>query len=55
MKGFMEKNMRDMGGFHLLTSELHRTEVLTVKWNRKSHRYDFIISIVEQFDMKHRK
>ena len=44
-----------MGGFHLLPTELHRTEVITAKCNRKSHRYDFKIAMVEQLEMKCRK
>ena len=44
-----------MGGFNLLPLELQRKAVLTAKWNWKSHRYDFKISIVEQLYMKHSK
>ena len=54
-KAFKEKIMRGMGGFHLLPPELQRTAVLTAKWNRKSHMYDFKIAMVEQLEMKHRK
>ena len=54
-KAFMEKIKRGMGGFHLLPAYLQRTAVLTAKWNRKSHRYDFKIAMVEQLEMKRRK
>ena len=54
-KAFKENITRGMGGFHLLPPDLQRTVVLTVKWNRKSHRYDFKIAMVEQFEMKRRK
>ena len=54
-KSFKEKIKRDMGRFHLLTPELQRTSVLTAKWNRKYHKYDFKIAMVEQLEMKLRK
>ena len=54
-KSFKEKITSVIRRFNFLTTELQRTEVLTDKWNRKSHRYDFKIAMVEQFDMKHRK
>ena len=54
-KLFNEKITRGMVGFHLLPPELHRKSVLTAKWNQKSHRYDFKIAMVEQFDIKRRK
>ena len=54
-KLFKEKITRGIGGFHLLTPEFQITSVITDKWNRKSHRYDFKIAIVEQFEMKRRK
>ena len=54
-KLFKEKIMRGMGGFHLLPTELQRKLVLTAKWNRKSHRYDFKIAMVEELEMKRRK
>ena len=44
-----------MGGFHSLAPDFQRTSVLTAEWNRRSHRYDFKISIVEQLYMKHSK
>ena len=47
--------MRSMGGFHSLASDFQRTSVLTAEWNRRFHRYDFKISIVEQLEMKRRK
>ena len=47
--------MRVMVGFHLLPTELHRTAVLTDKWNHKSRRYDFKTAMIEQLEMKHRK
>ena len=34
---------------------MQRAAVLTTKWNRKSHRYDFKIPMVEQLEMKLRK
>ena len=54
-KAFKENITRGMCGFHLLSPELQRTEVLTAKWNWKSHRYNFKISMVEQLEMKCRK
>ena len=54
-KTFKENITRGMGGFHLLPPEFHSTAVLTAKWNRKSHRYDFNIDMVEQFKIKCRK
>ena len=54
-KFFKEKITRCMGGFYLLPPELQGTEVLTAKWNRKSHRYDFKIAIIEQLEIKRRK
>ena len=54
-KAFMEKITRGMGGFHLLHPEFQRTALLTDKWNRKSHRHEFKIAMVEQFEMKCRK
>ena len=47
--------MRSMGGFHSLAPDFQRTSVLTAEWNRRSHRYDFKIAIVEQLEMKRRK
>ena len=54
-KAFKEKITRGMGGFYFIPPELHRTAVLTAKWNRKSHIYEFKITMVEQFEMKLRK
>ena len=54
-KAFKEKIARGMSGFHLLPLELQRTSLLTAKWNWKSHRYDFKISMVEQLETKRRK
>ena len=54
-KAIKEKITRGMGRFHFLTPELHRIAVLTAKWNRNSHRYDFKIAMVEQLEMKCRK
>ena len=34
---------------------MQRIAVLTAKWNRKSHRYGFIIDMVEQLEMKRGK
>ena len=39
----------------MLPLELQRKAVLTAKWNRKSHMYDFKITMVEQFEIKLRK
>ena len=54
-KAFKENITRGMGRLHFLPPELHRTAVLTAKWNRKYHRYDFKIAMVEQLVMKCRK
>ena len=54
-KSFNEKIARVVGVFHLLPPEFQRAAVLTAKWNRKSHRYDFKIDMVEQLEMKRRK
>ena len=54
-KGFKEKINRVLGRFHLIPPELQRKEVLTAKWNQKSHRHDFKISMVEQLETKRRK
>ena len=51
-KSFKENITRGVGGFHLLPPEFQRTAVLTTKWNRKSHRCDFKIAMVEQLEMK---
>ena len=44
----------DFGKDIELPPKLQRTEVLTAKWNWKSHIYDFKIAMVEQFEMKRR-
>ena len=54
-KSFKGKITKGMVGFHLLPSELQNTALLTAKWNQKSHRYDFKVSMVEQLEMKRRK
>ena len=54
-ESFKDKITRGMGGFHLLPPNLHSTAVLTAKWNCKSHRYEFKITMVEQLYMKRRK
>ena len=55
MKAFKEKIEMGMVGFHFLPTELQRKAVLNAKWNRKSHRYESKISMVEQLEMKHSK
>ena len=54
-KAFKYNITSGMLGFHLLPPELKRTAVITAKWNRKSHRYDFNIAMVDQFKIKCRK
>ena len=54
-KVFKENITRDVGGLNLIPPELQRTAVPTDKWNRKSHRYEFKLTMVEQLDMKCRK
>ena len=54
-KSFKEKITRGMDGFPLIPTELQRKAVLNAKWNRKSHRYESKISMVEQLEMKHSK
>ena len=54
-KSSEEKITSGMGRFQLLPTEMQRTAVYNAKWNRKSQRYDFKISMVEQLEMKHRK